>query len=228
MFEWLGRFAWWSIRAVFALTCVAVAAYAFAYLYREFRSDDPFAAQFAVSGWDVPAHFFAAGLALLLVPLQLSAKIRRRLPGLHRLGGWLYVAAVAIGAGSGLSLAQNAQGGLASQAGFTTLSLLWPLATAIGIRYAIAGDTAAHRRWMCRSIALTTGAITLRLMLGTGLVLQWPFMQVYIAAAWLSWLFNLAVCELMLRWPAIARRIARKIGWRARAGKRLGSRPVGA
>ncbi|MDQ3206007.1 MAG: DUF2306 domain-containing protein [Pseudomonadota bacterium] len=224
MFEWLGKCVWWSLRALFALSCVAVAGYAFAYLYVEARSGDPFAAQFAVSGWDVPAHFFAAGLALLLVPLQLSASVRRRLPRLHRLGGWLYVAAVAIGAVSGLSLAQNAQGGLPSQAGFTTLSLLWPLATAIGIRHAIAGDTVAHRRWMCRSLALTTGAITLRVMLGTGTAMQWPFMQVYVAAAWLSWMFNLAVCELILRWPLIVRRI----GWRARADTHSVSRPIGA
>lgn len=220
MFVWLGKLARWSIRGTFTLSCVAVAGYAFAYLYGEFRSGDPFAAQFAVSGWDVPTHFFAAGLALLLVPLQLGASIRRRLPRLHRLGGWLYVAAVAIGAGSGLSLAEHAQGGLASRSAFTTLSLLWPLVTAIGIRHAIAGDTAAHRRWMCRSVALTTAAITLRLMLATGVVLQWPFMPVYIAAAWLSWPVNLAVCELILRWPAIARRVG--------AGSRWASRPVGA
>lgn len=220
MFDRLGKLAQWSIRTMFTLSCVAVAGYAFAYLYGEFRSGDPFAAQFAVSGWDVPAHFFAAGLALLLVPLQLSGSIRRRLPQLHRLGGWLYVAAIAIGAGSGLSLAENAQGGLAGRAAFTTLSLLWPLVTAVAIRHAITGNTPAHRRWMCRSIALTTAAITLRLILATGLVLQWPFMPVYIAAAWLSWPVNLVICEMVLRWPAIIRRV--------RAGSRSVSRPVGA
>lgn len=213
MWTWIVKMAKWGIRGAFALLCVAVAIYAFAYLYGQYRSGDPFAAQFAVSGWDVPSHFFAAGLALLLVPLQLSASVRRRVPRLHRLGGWLYVGAVAIGAVSGLSLAANAQGGIASTLGFTTLSLLWPLATAIGIRHAIAGDTAAHRRWMCRSVALTTAAVTLRLMLGVGVVLQWPFMPVYVAAAWLSWIVNLAVCELILRWPTIARRIGAGSRW---------------
>ncbi|MGY1426332.1 DUF2306 domain-containing protein [Lysobacter sp. A289] len=220
MFDWLGKLAGWSIRGVFTLACVGVAGYAFAYMYGEFRPGDPFAAQFAISGWDVPAHFFAAGLALLLVPLQLSTSVRCRLPRLHRLGGWLYVAAVAIGAGSGLSLAENAQGGLASTLGFTALSLLWPVVTAIGIRHAIAGNTAAHRRWMFRSAALTTAAITLRLILATGVILQWPFIPVYIAAAWLSWLINLAICELILRWPAITRHV--------RAYSRLASHPVDA
>lgn len=208
------------VRGVFALACVAVAGYAFAYLYGEFRSGDPFAEQFAISGWDVPAHFFAAGLALLLVPLQLSTTARQRAPRLHRLGGWLYAAAIVIGATSGLSLAANAQGGIASASGFATLSILWPLVTAIGLRHAIAGNPAAHRRWMCRSIALTTAAITLRLILGFGIALQWQFVPVYIAAAWLSWLINLVVCELILRWPAIARFVA--------GGSRLASRPAGA
>lgn len=224
MMDWIGRVAWWSMRGLFALACLGVAAYAFAYLYGQFRPGDAFAAQFAIAGWPVPAHFFGAGLALLLVPLQISASIRRRLPALHRLGGWLYVFAVAIGSVSGFMLALDAQGGLPSQIGFTVLSLLWPVFTAIGIGKAIAGDTVAHRRWMCRSIALTTGAITLRVMLGTGMALQFPFMTVYVAAAWLSWMFNLAVCELMLRWPALSRRL----GMRAGGDKRLASGPAGA
>lgn len=220
MLVWLGKIAKGAVRGVFMLLCVAVAGYAFWYLYGEYRTGDPFAAQFAVSGPDVPAHFFAAGLALLLVPLQLSVGLRRRMPRLHRLGGWLYVAAVAIGAVSGLSLAVNAQGGVPSRSGFTVLALLWPIVTAIGIHHAIAGNTAAHRRWMYRSIALTAGAITLRLMLATGVVLQWPFMPVYIAAAWLSWMVNLAVCELILRWPMLVHRVG--------AGNRWASRPSGA
>lgn len=52
----------------------------FTCLYRAYRVGDPFAAQFAVSGWDVPLHCFAAGLALLLAPLQLSAGVRSRAP----------------------------------------------------------------------------------------------------------------------------------------------------
>lgn len=206
----------WSTRAVFSLLCIGVAGYAFAYLYGAYNPRDPFAVQFAVAGWPVPAHFFGAGLALLLVPLQLSATLRRRLPALHRLGGWLYVAAVAIGAVSGLVLAPDAQGGLPSRAGFTVLALLWPLVTAIGIAHAIRGDTASHRRWMLRSIALTASAVTLRLMLGAGVVMQWPFLPVYVAAAWLCWLLNLAVCELILRWPAMTPRLRR----RGRAGTR--------
>ncbi len=185
---------------LFSLACLAAAAYAFAYLFMAVRDGDPFAASFAASGLDVPAHFFGAGLALLLVPLQLSRGVRRRWPGLHRLGGWLSAAAILVGGVSGLSLAQHAQGGWPSRAGFSLLSLLWLGVTANGIRLAIAGRIDQHRRWMAYAMALTAGAVTLRAMLalGTG-VLGWPFMPVYVATAWASWLFNLAVCAWLLR-----------------------------
>src|SRR6185437_5002558 len=54
----------WLLRGLailaFAVLSIAVAIYAFAYLYREHSPYNRFAAQFAVSGLDVPAHFFGA------------------------------------------------------------------------------------------------------------------------------------------------------------------------
>jgi hypothetical protein len=195
-----GRLAVQAVQGIFSLACVVVAAYAFAYLYLAYRQGDPFAARFAVSGWDVPAHFFGAGLALLLVPVQLSQGIRRRWPAVHRTSGALSAAAILIGGVSGLSLAQQAQGGLPTMAGFSLLSLLWLGITGNGIRLAIRGDTSRHGTWMAYSIALTAGAITLRVILGIGTgVLELPFMVVYITAAWASWLLNLAICALWLR-----------------------------
>ncbi|KAG0771652.1 hypothetical protein G6F21_014705 [Rhizopus arrhizus] len=74
--------------------------------------------------------------------------------------------------------------------------------TSIGIGYALAGNLARHQQWMWRSIALTASAVTFRLILGIGLgVLHLPFPPVYLAAAWGCWVFNLALCELVLRWP---------------------------
>lgn len=193
----------------FATTSVVVAGYAFSYLYAEVR-DDPFAVQFAVSGVDVPLHFFIAGLALLVAPVQLVGALRRRWPAFHRQLGWLYGCSVLVGSMSGLSLAMNAQGGLPGRTAFVLLALMWPVATAIGIRYAIAKDLVRHRQWMLRSVALTYSAVTLRLVLLIGFgVLELPFMAVYVASAWLGWSINLAVCELWLRWPAWrARRVA--------------------
>lgn len=165
-------------RALAALACIATAAHAFLFLYRSQSPDNPFAAQFALSGWDVPAHFFGAGLALLPVPLQTSGYVRRRWPGLHRLAGWLSAAAILIGGVSGLSLAPKAQGGLPSATAFVLLSLLWLGITANGIRLAVNGDYAGHRVWMAFSLSLTTAATTLRLILGAGIALQLPIIPV--------------------------------------------------
>lgn len=210
--------------ATFALLCVAVAAWAFAYLYRDIHPHDSFQARYALSGLDVPLHFFGAGLALALAPLQLSGAVRRRLPALHRIGGWLYAGGILVAGLAGLSLAMNAHGGVASGSGFATLSVLWILATGIGIRHAAAGNVAAHRRWMCRSVAMTFAAVTLRLMLGLGAgVLELPFTGVYVATAWGSWLLNLAVCELWLRRGAWLSRRPRPAGGTRSAWSRPGA-----
>ncbi len=206
---WIGRLTRAAAKAVFALLCAAVAVYAFHYLYGSFRPRNPFDQHFAVAGLAVPAHFFGAGLALLLAPLQLSAAVRRGLPRLHRVAGWLYAAGVLIGGLGGLLLARNAHGGVASGSGFALLAVVWLASTGLGIRHAIAGDHARHQRWMWRSVALTSSAVTLRLMLAVGQgVLHLPFVTVYVAAAWLCWTVNLALLEGWLRWRDRALRSA--------------------
>jgi hypothetical protein len=193
----------WTWAALLAVSCVLVAAYAFAFLrYRPFDPDDPFMVRFALGGLAVPAHFFGAGLALLLVPLQASGGLRRRWPTLHRIGGGLSAGGILVAGIGGLVMATQSHRGWATGVGFTILALLWLTTTGLGVAAAVRRDFAAHRRWMLRSMALTTAAITLRIMLPVGTVLlRLPFDVVYIAAAWTSWLFNLGVVEAWLRWP---------------------------
>ena len=186
--------------ALFTLLSVGVAAWAFAYLYLDIRPGDSFQVRYALSGLDVPLHFFGAGLALALAPLQLAGAVRRRVPALHRIGGWLYAGGVLAAGLAGLSLATDAHGGMASGSGFALLAVAWILVTGNGIRHAVAGNVGAHRRWMCRSVAMTFAAVTLRLGLALGVgVLDLAFTPVYVAMAWGSWTLNLALCELWLR-----------------------------
>lgn len=111
-----------AARLIFVLLSLAVAAYAFAYLYGDFRPRNPFDRRFALAGLAVPMHFFGAGLALVMAPLQLWQGLRRRLPRLHRLAGWLYAGGVLIGGLGGLMLAPDAQAGWASGSGFLLLA----------------------------------------------------------------------------------------------------------
>lgn len=205
---------------LFKLLCVVVAIGAFRYMYQHAGgAPGSFEAKFPSSGWDVPAHFFAAGLALVLVPLQLSAWVRARAPQLHRIGGWLSVAAILIGGLSGLSLAADAQGGALTATSFTILALIWLLTMGNGVRHALAGNFVAHRRWMMRCIAMTSAAITLRLTLGFLLgALHWDFDAAYPVAAWVCWPFNLLVCEMLLR-RSQGRFAALPVGRRSGSGR---------
>ncbi len=186
----------------FALASVMVAAYAFAFLKAlPYNPHNPFMASFAAQGLVIPMHFFGAGLALLLAPVQASAWIRRRWPSVHRTSGWLYAGGVLAGGVAGLGMAFHAQGGWASGSGFLLLAILWLGVTGNGIRYAVIGDIARHRHWMIHSLAMTFGAVTLRVILFTGtMALELPLEPVYIFAAWASWSLNMAACELWLRW----------------------------
>ena len=57
-----------------------------------------------------------------------------------------------------------------------------------------------HRDWMLRSYAITSNAITLRLMLPfAGLVMHLPFSSAYPVIAWASWMTNLILFELYIR-----------------------------
>ena len=144
-------------------------------------------------------HAAAAAVALLLAPWQLLAGLRRRRPGLHRRMGRAYAGAVLIAGLAALPMATGSFAGPVAAAGFAALALAWLACTASGVQAARAGDLAAHRRWMLRSVALTCAAITLRLYLPIPPALGWSFADGYRAIAWACWLPNLLAVEAWLR-----------------------------
>lgn len=188
------------VNFLFALGCVSIAFHALRYLNVQFNPSNPFHVSFLEAGWMVPAHFFAAGVALLIAPLQISQKLRSRWPSAHRCIGWLYAATVAIGGVAGVLMAFRAQGGWPTGSSFLSLALLWMGTTTLGIYYAIQKRFALHREWMLRSVALTFSGVTLRIYLGLGLgVFGLRFAEAYLIAAWLSWPLNLLLLEVYLR-----------------------------
>lgn len=145
-------------------------------------------------------HVLGGVVALLLGPLQFVQRIRDRWPAIHRANGRIYVAACAIGAPAGFMLALGTTSGPFAAVGFAIPALLWPLFTYLGVKCAMDDRFTEHRRWMLRSYAITSNAITLRLMLPfAGLVLHLPFSSAYPVIAWLSWMTNLALFELYIR-----------------------------
>jgi hypothetical protein len=183
----------------YSLLCFAVAAYAFYYLFQSISPYNSIAIKFAHAGLEIPAHFFGAGLSLLLVPFQLSKKLRSFSMKIHKTTGLLYFLAVLFGGVSGFIMSFNASGGAMAEWGFRMMAIVWLFTTIIAVWHAVNGNIVLHKKWIYRSIAMTSAAITFRVYLGLGLeVLDLPFMTVYISISWLSWVLNLIVCEIIL------------------------------
>jgi uncharacterized membrane protein len=184
---------------IYSSLCFGIAGYAFYFLLQPLDPNNGFQAKMFTSGIQVPIHFIASGIALFIVPFQLSKKLRKSSIKLHRHIGKIYTLAVVLGGISGLIMAFNASGGIYAKMGFTLLSLAWLYTTFFAVKYALAGNIAQHKRWIYRSIAVTSAAISLRLFLGIGLgVFQLPFFTVYIPASWFCWILNLIICEIIL------------------------------
>jgi uncharacterized membrane protein len=190
-----GRRAGWLI-----MTCgaVLVGGYAVALVVSGFRLVP---AEIAANRFPTPlglrVHIVAAGVALLTGPFQFARALRQQLPRVHRALGRTYVLACAAGAASGGAIALFSASGVVAGAGFLALALGWAGATAIGVAAIRAGEVARHRRWMIRSFALTYAAVMLRLYLPLTGLAGISFERAYPAIAWLCWLPNLLVAQLL-------------------------------
>jgi uncharacterized membrane protein len=143
-------------------------------------------------------HIFASVVALALGPFQFSSRLRASRIQLHRLSGRAYLGVgVLIGGLAGLYMSPHAFGGIVSQLGFGCLAVVW-LFTGLRAFLAIRRhDVATHRRWMVRNFALTFAAVTLRLYLPTSMAAGIAFELAYPVIAWLCWVPNLVVAEVL-------------------------------
>ena len=157
---------------------------------------------------DVPfyklAFFTHVYTAIFVLPAgftQFSAYIRRNFPLVHRYTGWVYAVVVICLAGpAGFYMGLFANGGMTSQVSFCLLAILWIYFTVMAIVKVRQGDIKSHREFLIRSFALTLSAITLRAWKYLLVFLFQPRpMDVYEIVAWLGWIPNLIIAELMIR-----------------------------
>jgi uncharacterized membrane protein len=188
---------------IVALLCLAVAAYAvvaYGFLPLGALVAPAMRANFNVHWLGIYAHVFGSVAAIALGPLQFSRRLRTHHVHLHRWLGRIYLGVgVGIGGLAGLFMAFHAQGGPAARMGFGVLALAWLYSGFSAYRAIRGGDVASHRRWMIRNFALTLAAVTLRIYLPAALACGIPFETAYAAIAWLAWVPNLALAELLLR-----------------------------
>jgi uncharacterized membrane protein len=145
-------------------------------------------------------HITGGMLALLVGPFQFIRKLRSRYIKWHRSIGKLYLAAILFLAGpSGLFMAFYAEGGGVAVAGFSMMALLWIYTTYMAYETIRKKKVEAHKKWMTRSFALTFAAVTLRLYVPiASAVFHIPGFYVEASSAWVSWVPNLIVAELIL------------------------------
>ena len=185
----------WAVMAIHALF---VAAYAAAVLLLP-GFGAPFLAERRLTMPMAPTAHLGGSLGALAVgPFQLNARLRARSLARDRWIGRSYVLGVLLGGLGALAMAPHAETGWVAGLGFGTLGALWIAFTTIAFVRIRNGNRDAHRRWMIRSFALTLAAVTLRAYSPISYLAQIPFETAYPAIAWLCWIPNLIVAELVL------------------------------
>ncbi|MEI2653138.1 MAG: DUF2306 domain-containing protein [Microthrixaceae bacterium] len=113
-------------------------------------------------------HVCLGGLAMLTAPVQLSSRVRRRAPRLHRVAGRVGIASILVRGDRRCGpVAVLGRPGVVGFAGFGLLAVAWGSQCALASYRTIRrGDVAAHRRWAIRTFALTYRGRHLRLWLG--------------------------------------------------------------
>jgi hypothetical protein len=146
-------------------------------------------------------HVYTAMLVLPAGFTQFSVYIRRNFPLIHKYTGWLYAVIVILLAGpGGFYMGLYANGGIISQVSFCLLACLWIYFTVMAVVKVMQNDIKAHRAFLIRSFALTLSAITLRAWKYLLVFLFHPRpMDVYQIVAWLGWIPNLLIAELIIR-----------------------------
>jgi uncharacterized membrane protein len=143
-------------------------------------------------------HIFFGASAMLIGWSQFSKKIRNRFLNTHRLLGKIYVASVIISGVTGFYIALFANGGIVASLGFVGLALTWLYTTVKAFQSIRGKDIEKHEEWMIRSYAITFAAVTLRIWIPLSQIARIDFVEAYRVIAWLCWIPNLLVAELMI------------------------------
>lgn len=145
-------------------------------------------------------HVFTSILTLSSGFTQFSKFIRNSYTRIHRFSGWIYILSILVfAAPSGFIIGIYANGGLSSQIGFCLLAFLWFFFTLKAFLAIKEKNYYLHQVYMIRSFSLTLSAITLRAWKYIIIDLFHPRpMDVYIIVAWLGWVLNLIIAEIII------------------------------
>lgn len=160
-------------------------------------------------------HVFSAILVLFAGFTQFSTQILREHRAFHRFAGKAYVFMILfINVPAALIMAIYANGGPWGKAAFLTLNTGWFIFTWRAWSCAKTRDFIRHQEFMMRSYALTLSALTLRswkiILLQSGLSLD--LTELYILEAWLGFVPNMIIVELMIRSKSLSHYLEKGTG----------------
>jgi len=151
-------------------------------------------------------HVFTSIFVLIAGLTQFNTVLRKRHKRVHRFTGYIYVLLVVFITGpASFMMGWHANGGLPAKTSFTFLAFLWIAFTGFAWWYATQRNFIQHRAFMIRSYALTLSAITLRIYT---FGFAWfnvharP-VEIYITTAWLSWVPNLIIAEMIINYRKV-------------------------
>ena len=196
------KYLLWTIFIFFA---IGVGLYPFAYFLFDMSggllSSKPVEVrQSSIWNFSFYQHILFGAVALLTGWIQFSKKIRNKYLTWHRTIGKVYLIAILLSGTAGLYIALYATGGIVAITGFSGLAISW-LYTSLQAYNAIRRrEVDLHQYWMIRSYCVCFAAVTLRIWLpmfqfGFG----WDFIFAYRIIAWLCWVPNLLVAEIIIR-----------------------------
>ncbi len=146
-------------------------------------------------------HVFSSPIVIISGLLQFNKWILRKHPTWHKAMGYAYVVTVLLISGpAALVMSFYANGGRIAQTSFVLLSILWISTTFLSYWKVKKGDFLAHAKWNIRSYALTLSAVTLRFYgyLFDVFELQLGPKETYTLLAYISWIPNLVIAELLI------------------------------
>jgi uncharacterized membrane protein len=145
-----------------------------------------------------------AGLVLAsFIPVQLSARVRGRVPRLHRwLGRTLMIVGIVVGL-SGYAMVITPIGGVIEISAIVFYGTALLASLLMAWRYIRRGDVARHREWILRALAIVLGIATTRPVVGAFFATS-PFTQLspaqfFGAAFWIGFTSTAVAGELYVR-----------------------------
>lgn len=142
-------------------------------------------------------HILLGGVALFIGWIQFSSKIRNIYRLFHKRIGMLYVVAVILSSLAGIGIGFFANGGFLSSLGFICLGIIWFSTTIMAYISIKNRQIEKHQIMMVYSYAACFSAVTLRIWLPILNMLFENFITAYTIVAWLCWIPNLLVANLI-------------------------------